>query len=78
MLKKIGIGILVIFVILQFIPIKKNQSTVVSENSIDKKYNTPENVKAILKKHAMIVTRIIQFIHGIHIFSRLVSGLIIM
>jgi hypothetical protein len=50
MLKKIGLGILIVIVLLQFIPTKKNQTSIVSSNSIEQKYNTPENVQAILKK----------------------------
>lgn len=50
MLKKIGLGILIVIVLLQFIPTKKNQTSIVSANSIEQKYNTPENVQAILKK----------------------------
>lgn len=50
MLQKVGLGILLILIVIQFIPVKKNQSTLVSENAIEKKYNTPENVQAILKK----------------------------
>jgi hypothetical protein len=50
MLKKIGLGLLVVLIVIQFIPTKKNQTSIVSENAIDKKYNTPENVQAILKK----------------------------
>ena len=50
MLKKIGLGILIVIVLLQFIPTKKNQTSIVSANSIERKYNTPENVQAILKK----------------------------
>ena len=43
MLKKIGLGILIVIVLLQFIPTKKNQASIVSANSIEQKYNTPEN-----------------------------------
>ena len=43
MLKKIGLGILIVIVLLQLIPTKKNQASIA-------KYNTPENVQAILKK----------------------------
>lgn len=50
MLKKIGLGILIVIVLLQFIPTKKNQTSIVSSNSIEQKYNTPKNVQAILKK----------------------------
>ncbi|HUM51058.1 MAG TPA: heme-binding domain-containing protein [Chitinophagales bacterium] len=50
MLKKIGIGLLVVLIGIQFIPTKKNQNSIVSANSIERKYNTPENVQAILKK----------------------------
>ncbi|MBP6660850.1 MAG: heme-binding domain-containing protein [Chitinophagales bacterium] len=50
MLKKIGLGILIVIVLLQLIPTKKNQASIVSANSIEQKYNTPENVQAILKK----------------------------
>ncbi len=50
MLKKIGIGLLVVLIGIQFIPTKKNQTSIVSANSIERKYNTPENVQAILKK----------------------------
>lgn len=50
MLKKIGLGILIVIVLLQFIPTKKNQTSIVSSNSIEQKYNTPENVQTILKK----------------------------
>ena len=50
MLKKTGLGLLVVLIVIQFIPTTKNQTSVVSENAIDKKYNTPENVQAILKK----------------------------
>ena len=42
MLKKIGLGILIVIVLLQLIPTKKNQASIVSANSIEQKYNTPE------------------------------------
>lgn len=50
MLKKTGLGLLVVLIVIQFIPTTKNQTSIVSENAIEKKYNTPEKVQAILKK----------------------------
>ena len=41
---------MVVLIGIQFIPTKKNQTSIVSANSIERKYNTPENVQAILKK----------------------------
>lgn len=48
MLKKITIGLVVLLVLIQFIPYKKNESGV-SEFDVSKSYNVPDNVSIILK-----------------------------
>ena len=50
MLKKILIGFLVVFVILQFIRPARNESATPSANDISTAYNVPENVQVVLKK----------------------------
>ncbi len=50
MKKKIGWGILIILVIIQFIRPSKNESTEISANDISKHYTVPENVAGILKR----------------------------
>jgi hypothetical protein len=50
MAKKILIGLLVIFILMQFIRPTRNESTAMSPNDIEKHYETPENVKLILSK----------------------------
>lgn len=48
MFKKILVGLLIAFVIIQFFHPKKNISTSPSPNAVAKMYNTPEDVKQIL------------------------------
>jgi len=48
-LKKTVIGLLLIFLGIQFIPRSYNLSTTVSENDISKTFDVPENVQLILK-----------------------------
>jgi len=47
--KKIAIALVVILIIIQFIGVEKNTSTVSSENAIDKHYNVPTNIQSLLK-----------------------------
>lgn len=49
MFKKIALALLVVFVVMQFFRPAKNTSTVAAAN-IASKYNTPNNVQAVLKK----------------------------
>jgi hypothetical protein len=50
MLKKILIGLLFVFIFLQFIRPTRNISDVSSSNHFSTKYNIPENVETILQK----------------------------
>lgn len=50
MFKKIALALLIIFVVMQFFRPAKNTSTVAASANIASKYNTPDNVQAVLKK----------------------------
>ncbi|MDX1936780.1 MAG: heme-binding domain-containing protein [Flavihumibacter sp.] len=50
MFKKIALALLIIFVVMQFFRPAKNTSTVAAAANIASKYNTPDNVQAVLKK----------------------------
>ncbi|OSZ78338.1 cytochrome C [Chitinophagaceae bacterium IBVUCB1] len=50
MLKKILIGLLVVFVIIQFIRPEKNTATAASANDISTRYTVPDDVNTILQK----------------------------
>lgn len=50
MAKKILTGVLILFVVIQFIRPKRNESAEMSPNDIEKHYAVPENVKSILSK----------------------------
>ncbi|HRO09394.1 MAG TPA: heme-binding domain-containing protein [Saprospiraceae bacterium] len=47
--KKIVVALVTILIIIQFIGVEKNTSTVSSENAIDKHYSIPANVQTLLK-----------------------------
>lgn len=48
MIKKISIGLVVLIILIQFIPVEKNESND-TEFDITKSYNVPDNVSMILK-----------------------------
>ncbi len=48
MIKKISIGLVVLLVLIQFIPVEKNESND-TEFDVTKSYNVPDNVSMILK-----------------------------
>jgi hypothetical protein len=48
--KKIGIGLLALLIIIQFIRPSRNIASSESENEITKKYSVPENVKVVLQE----------------------------
>ncbi|MFN5423326.1 MAG: heme-binding domain-containing protein [bacterium] len=50
MLKKIAIGLLIVFLAIQFFRPAKNTSTTTSANHISTHYNTPDDVKALLER----------------------------
>lgn len=50
MKKKIGLGLLVVLVIIQFIRPTRNTSTTESPNEISKYYDVPADIQAVLKK----------------------------
>ena len=50
MIKKILLGLLIIFITIQFFHPKKNLSSGISTNDIALHFNFPENVQSILKK----------------------------
>jgi hypothetical protein len=50
MIKKIALGLLIVFVALQFIRPTRNSSTTLSTNDISKAYIVPENVLKVFEK----------------------------
>jgi len=50
MLKKIGIGLLVVLIVIQFIRPAKNISNAAAPNDISAKYNVPQNVYTTLQR----------------------------
>ena len=48
-IKKITVAILIVFVVIQFIPTKRNQSTVVMSTDFTNTFNVPDSILSLLK-----------------------------